>query len=316
MEAEVYVGIDVSKARLDLALGATGELLSAANDSSGIAALRERLLSLAVARVVLEASGGLEIALVAELGAAGLPVVVVNPRQVRDFARATGQLAKTDALDARVLALFGERLRPELRALPTEQERELKALVARRRELVEMITAERNRLARAPKVLRKEIAAHIRWLENRLLERDRELDRMLRSSPLWREREDLLRGVPGVGPVLCATLLAELPELGRLGRREIAKLVGVAPLNRDSGTLRGKRTVWGGRGQVRAVLYMAALVAVQYNPVLKAFYQRLLRTGKPRKLALTAAMRKLLVILNAILKTRIPWSEHAALQNR
>lgn len=315
MEAEVYVGIDVSKARLDLALGATGELLSAANDSSGIAALRERLLSLAVARVVLEASGGLETALIAELGAAGLPVVVVNPRQVRDFARATGQLAKTDALDARVLALFGERLRPELRALPTEQERELKALVARRRELVEMITAERNRLARAPKVLRKEIAAHIRWLENRLLERDRELDRMLRSSPLWRERENLLRGVPGVGPVLCATLLAELPELGRLGRREIAKLVGVAPLNRDSGALRGKRTVWGGRGQVRAVLYMAALVAVQYNPVLKAFYQRLLCTGKPRKLALTAAMRKLLVILNAILKTRIPWSEHAPLQN-
>jgi transposase len=251
-------------------------LLSAANDASGIAALRERLLSLAVARVVLEASGGLETALVAELGAAGLPVVVVNPRQVRDFARATGQLAKTDALDARVLALFGERLRPELRALPTEQERELKALVARRRELVEMITAERNRLARAPKVLRKEITAHIRWLEQRLMERDRDLDRMLRGSPLWREREDLLRGVPGVGPVLCATLLAELPELGRLGRREIAKLVGVAPLNRDSGTLRGKRTVCGGRGQVRAVLYMAALVAVHHNPVLKTFYQRLL----------------------------------------
>ena len=315
MEAAVYVGIDVSKARLDLALGPAGELLSAANDASGIAASRERLLSLTVARVVLEASGGLETALVAELGAAGLPVVVVNPRQVRDFARATGQLAKTDALDARVLALFGERLRPELRALPTEQERELKALVARRRELVEMITAERNRLARAPKVLRKEITAHIRWLEQRLMERDRDLDRMLRGSPLWREREDLLRGVPGVGPVLCATLLAELPELGRLGRREIAKLVGVAPLNRDSGTLRGKRTVWGGRGQVRAVLYMAALVAVHHNPVLKTFYQRLLNAGKPRKLALTAAMRKLLVILNAILKTHTPWSEHAPLQN-
>ena len=238
----------------------------------------------------------LETALVAELGAAGLPVVVVNPRQVRDFARATGQLAKTDALDARMLALFDERIRPELRPLPTAQECELKALVACRRELVEMITAERNRLGRAPNVLRKEITAHIRWLEQRLTARDQDLDRMLRSSPLWRERENLLRAVPGVGPVLCATLLAELPELGRLGRREIAKLVGVAPLNRDSGTLRGKRTVWGGRGQVRAVLYMAALVAVQHNPVLKAFYQRLLQAGKPHKLALTAAMRKLLVI--------------------
>jgi transposase len=311
MEAAVYVGIDVSKARLDLALGATGELLNATNDAKGIAVLRERLLSLTVARVVLEASGGIETALAAELGAAGLPVVVVNPRQVRDFARATGQLAKTDALDARMLALFGERIRPELRPLPTAHERELKALVARRRELVEMITAERNRLGRAPKVLRKEITAHIRWLEQRLTARDQDLDRMLRSSPLWRERENLLRAVPGVGPVLCATLLAELPELGRLGRREIAKLVGVAPLNRDSGTLRGKRTVWGGRGQVRAVLYMAALVAVQHNPVLKTFYQRLLRVGKPRKLALTAAMRKLLLILNAILKTRTPWSEHA-----
>jgi transposase len=315
MATAVDVGIDVSKARLDLALGATGELVSLANDTRGIAVLRKRLRNLVVARIVLEASGGLETALVAELGAAGLPVVAVNPRQVRDFARATGQLAKTDALDARVLALFGERLRPELRPLPTEEERELKALVARRRELVAMITAEHNRLSRAPKVLHKEITAHIRWLEQRLRERDRELDGKLRHSPLWREREDLLRGVPGVGPVLCATLLAELPELGRLDRRQIAKLVGVAPLNRDSGTLRGKRTVWGGRGQVRTVLYMAALVAVQHNPVLKAFYQRLLQVGKPRKLALTAAMRKLLAILNAMLKTRTPWSEHAVAQN-
>ncbi len=307
MEAERYAGIDVSKARLDLGVSTEASVFSVGNDSSGIAEMRERLVQLDPARIVVEASGGLETALVAELGAAGLAVVVVNPRQVRDFARATGQLAKTDALDARMLALFAERIRPELRALPTEQERELKALVARRHELVEMITAERNRFSRAPKLLRKEITAHIRWLEGRLKDRDRDLDKMLRNSPLWREREDLLKRVPGVGPVLCATLLAELPELGRLGRREIAKLVGVAPLNRDSGTMRGKRTVWGGRAQVRAVLYMATLSAVQHNPVLKAFYQRLQRAGKPNKVALTAAMRKLLVILNAMLKHKTPW---------
>lgn len=307
MEAEVYVGIDVSKARLDLALSGEQSVSSTGNDPRGIAELCKRLSELGPARVVLEASGGLETALVAELAAAGLPVVVVNPRQVRDFARATGQLAKTDALDARMLALFAERVRPELRPLPTEQERELKAVVARRRELVEMITAEHNRLSRAPKLLRKEITAHIRWLEGRLKDRDRDLDKMLRGSPLWREREDLLKGVPGVGPVLCATLLAELPELGRLGRREVAKLVGVAPLNRDSGTMRGKRMVWGGRAPVRAVLYMATLSAVQHNPVLKAFYQRLCQAGKPRKVALTAAMRKLLVILNAMVKHKTPW---------
>jgi transposase len=315
MEDGIYVGIDVSKAWLDLALGAAGELVRIANDARGIATLRKRLHRLAVARVILEASSGLETALVAELGAAGLPVIVVNPRQVRDFARATGQLAKTDALDARILALFGERLRPELRHLPTAQERELKALVTRRRELVGMITAERNRLSRMPRLLHKEILAHIRWLEQRLLERDRELAGQLRRSPLWREREELLRGVPGVGPILCATLLAELPELGGLDRREIAKLVGVAPFNRDSGTLRGKRRIGGGRAQIRSVLYMAALVAVHHNSVLKQFYNRLLQAGKPRKLALTAAMRKLLVILNAILKTRTPWSPHVITPN-
>ena len=235
-------------------------------------------------------------------------MVVVNPRQVRDFARATGQLAKTDALDARMLALFAERIRPEPRPLPSEQERELKALLARRRDLVEMLSAERNRYANAPKLLRKELAAHIRWLEARLKERDRDLDRMLRGSPLWREREDLLRGVPGIGPVLCATLLAELPELGRLGRREIAKLVGVAPLNRDSGAMRGKRTVWGGRAPVRAALYMATLSATRCNPPLAAFYRRLRERGKPAKVALTAAMRKLLITLNAMLKHRSTWS--------
>jgi len=305
---QVWVGIDVSKARLDVAFSGAGELLSVANDARGIAPLVKRLVELEPALVVLEASGGLQTALVAELGAAGLPVVVVNPRQVRDFARAAGQLAKTDALDARVLALFAERMRPEVRRLPAAQELELKALVARRRELVEMITAERNRLGAAPKVLHKEITAHIRWLEGRLKERDRDLGRMLRSSPIWRAREDLLRAVPGVGPVLCATLQADLPELGALSRHEIAKLAGVAPLNRDSGPMRGRRTVWGGRAQVRAALYMSTLVAVRFNPVLKTFYQRLRAAGKKPKVALTAAMRKLLTILNAMLKHRTPWT--------
>ena len=308
MEAERWVGIDVSKARLDVALGVAGELLWVANDARGIASLVARLVELAPELVVLEASGGLQTALVAELGAAQLPVVVVNPRQVRDFARATGQLAKTDALDARMLALFAERIRPQVRPLPDEQELELKALVARRRELVEMITAERNRLDRAPKLLHKEISAHIRWLESRLKDRDRDLDQMLRSSPLWREREDLLRAVPGVGPVLCATLLADLPELGALSRHQIAKLVGVAPLNCDSGTMRGRRAVWGGRAQVRAALYMATLAAVRCNPALKTFYLRLRSAGKPAKVALTAAMRKLLTVLNAMLKHRTHWS--------
>ena len=307
MAAEIFVGIDVSKARLDVALGSAGELLSADNDARGIGTLVRRLLAVGPAQVVLEASGGVETAAVAELSAAGLAVVVVNPRQVRDFARATGQLAKTDALDARMLALFAERIRPAVRPLPDAQERELKALVARRRDLVEMLTAERNRLSAAPKLLHQELAAHIRWLEARLEQRDGDLDRMLRASPLWREREDLLRAVPGVGRVLCTTLLAELPELGRLSRREIAKLVGVAPLNRDSGAMRGRRTVWGGRASVRAPLYMATLTAVRHNPALKAFYGRLLAAGKPKKLALTAAMRKLLLILNAILKTGSTW---------
>ena len=307
METERYVGIDVSKACLDVALGSGGELVGVSNDPRGISALVARLAELEPELVVLEASGGLETAVVGELGAAALAVVVVNPRQVRDFARATGQLAKTDALDARMLALFGERMRPQPRRLPDAQELELKAMVARRRQLVEMLTAERNRLGSAPNVLRKELAAHIRWLEARLTERERELDRTLRNSPLWREREDLLRAVPGVGPVLCATLLADLPELGRLTRRESAALAGVAPINRDRGTMRGRRTVWGGRAQVRAALYMATLSAVRHQPALRAFYLRLRAAGKPAKVALVAAMRKLLVILNAMLKHRSPW---------
>ena len=302
--AERFVGIDVSKARLDVALGGAGELFSADNDAHGIAELVTRLRQVARELIVLEASGGLETGLVGELAAAQLPVAVVNPRQVRDFARAIGQLAKTDALDARVLALFAERMQPPLRTLPDEQTRDLRALITRRRELVEMLTAERNRLGSVLRELHREIRAHSRLLEARLKERNRDLDRMLRNSPLWREQEDLLRSVPGVGPVLCAILLAGLPELGRLNRREIAALVGVAPLNHDSGTLRGRRTVWGGRASLRAAPYMGTLVGVRYNPVLRTLYRRLLERGKAKKVALVACMRKLITILNAMLKNR------------
>jgi len=307
-KAEVFVGIDVSKARLDVALGFAGELFGVDNDARGVAKLVSQLRKLGPELIVLEASGGLETVLVGELAAAQLPVAVVNPRQVRDFARANGQLAKTDKLDAKMLALFAERMRPPLRALPDEQTRQLQALVTRRRELVEMLTAERNRLSSVPRELHREIRAHIRWLEARLKERDRDLDRALRNSPLWREREDLLRSVPGVGPVLCVTLLAGLPELGRLNRREIAALVGVAPLNHDSGTMRGRRTVWGGRAHLRAALYMGTLVGVRHNPVLRSLYRRLLERGKAKKVALVACMRKLITILNAMLKHRTSWS--------
>jgi transposase len=305
--AEVFVGIDVSKARLDVAVGSGGELFGVDNDARGVANLVGQLRKLGPELIVLEASGGLETVLVGELAAAQLPVAVVNPRQVRDFARANGQLAKTDALDAKMLALFAERMRPPLRALPDEQTRRLQALVTRRRELVEMLTAERNRLGSVPTELHREIRAHIRWLEARFKERDRDLDRMLRNSPLWRERENLLRSVPGVGPVLCASLLAGLPELGRLNRREIAALVGVAPLNHDSGTMRGRRTVWGGRAHLRAALYMGTLVGMRHNPVLRALYRRLLERGKAKKVALVACMRKLMTILNAMLKHQTSW---------
>jgi transposase len=269
-------------------------------------------MQLAPTLVVLEASGGVEIALVGELAAAALPVAVVNPRQVRDFARATGKLAKTDALDAMVLARFADKLRPEVRALPDQESRNLHALIARRRQLIEMLVAEENRLSSAPKVLHRQLRGHIDFLRKQLHRLDTDLEQQLRNSPLWREKENLLRGVPGVGPVLCTTLIADLPELGTLSRHQIAALVGVAPLNRDSGTLRGRRMIWGDRASVRSALYMATLAAVRFNPLLKAFYLRLRAAGKPPKLALTACMRKLLTILNAMLKHRTPWSPPCA----
>jgi transposase len=304
--SELFIGVDVSKARLDIAVRPTGEAWSTNNDEAGIAALVTRVTELGATLVVVEATGGLEVAMVAELATA-VPVAVVNPRQVRDFARAMGQLAKTDAIDAEVLARFAEAVKPDPRPLKDEETRHLAALVSRRRQLRDMIVAESNRLAAAPGKLHKGIEKHIDWLrrELRLLEKD--LDEQIKSSPIWREKEDLMRGVKGIGPVSAATMLAEVPELGTLNRKQIAALVGVAPLNRDSGTFRGKRSIWGGRASARAVLYMATLNAVRYNPALRAFFQRLVAHGKPKKVALTAAMRKLLTIINAIVRDRRPW---------
>jgi len=269
--------------------------------------LVERLQAVQPTLIVLEATGGLERAATAALATAGLPVVVVNPRQARDFARATGQLAKTDALDARALAHFADVIRPTPRPLPDTQTQALRALLGRRQQLIGMRTAEQNRLAGPNAYLAKDIEAHITGLNERLATLDNDLETLLRASPVWRENDDLLQSAPGIGPVCAQTLLLELPELGTLTRQQIAALVGVAPLNCDSGTLRGRRMIWGGRAHVRTVLYMGTLVATRYNPRIKAFYERLLAAGKVKKVALTACMRKFLTILNAMLKHRTSW---------
>lgn len=308
MNAFVFVGIDVSKAQLDVALRPTGRF-SAANTEAGIAEVLTRLQAVSPTLVVMEATGGLEIPLTEALASAGMPVVVVNPRQIRDFAKATGQLAKTDALDAQVLAQFAEVMRPQPRPLLDAETRALAALLTRRRQLVEMLTAERTRLMSVHTPVRKSLRTHIAWLERAIQQTDTVLTEAIHQSPVWREKEALLQSTPGVGPVMTTTLLANLPELGALTGKQISALVGVAPFNRDSGTLRGTRTVWGGRAQVRAVLYMAALVAARFNPVIRAFHQRLCAAGKAKKVALTACMRKLLIILNAMMKHRT-WWEH------
>jgi len=302
-----FVGIDVSKARLDIASHPAGATHCGANDATGIKALVEQLRAVNPTLIVLEATGGIERFVVRALVAAELPVTVANPRQVRDFARATGQLAKTDVLDAQILARFAEAVRPALRPLPDEMTLELRALIGRRRQITEMLTAEKNRLSRAPRRVQKRIEAHIHWLQSELERYHEDLDQMIRQSPIWREQEDLLKSVPGIGSVISRTVLAELPELGSLNRKQIAALVGVAPLNWDSGLLRGRRVIWGGRAHVRTALYMAALTASRCNPVLRDFYKRLRAAGKAPKVALVACMRKLLVILSAILRHRVPW---------
>jgi transposase len=313
----MFVGIDVAKAALVVSILPSTERFTVANDERGVHTLVERLRGLPPTLIVLEATGGYELLGVAALAAAMLPVVVVNPRQVRDFAKATGQLAKTDRIDAAILARFADVVRPTVRPLAEEATQELDALLTRRRQLLEMLQAERNRagqvFGKGKRVVKKSLKNHISYLERELRMTDTDLGAMIKASPVWRERDELLQSVPGVGPVLSRTLLADLPELGHLSRREIAKLVGVAPLSRDSGTMRGRRFVQGGRATVRAVLYMAALVATKRNPVIRAFYLRLVATGKPKKLALVACMRKLLTILNVMVRTAQPWTSDAAL---
>ena len=303
----VFVGLDVAKATLDVALRPSGEQWSVANDDAGVTTLLERLRPSHPALVVCEATGGFERAAIAMLAAAGLPVVVANPRQIRDFARATGQLAKTDQIDAAILALFAERVRPAPRPLPDEAAQLLDALLTRRRQLLDMLVAEKNRLGFAPRPLHKGIQQHIRWLERQLDDVTTNLADQIEQSPVWRAKDDLLQSVPGVGPIVSAVLLAELPELGTLTHKQIATLAGVAPLARDSGTLRGKRMVWGGRAGVRTALYLAALCGRRWNPQLRVFYARLIAAGKPKKVALIACARKLLTILNAMLRDTARW---------
>jgi transposase len=306
----VFVGIDVSQDNFDIATYREQHpdtVWSVSNNPKGIDTLVQRLRKLRPLLVVLEATGNLESDLVTALTIAGLPVVPINPRQVRNFAKATGKLAKTDRIDAQVLAHFAQAVQPKPRPLPDDDTQELKELLARRRQLVEMITAEKNRWRRATPAIRQRIHNHLQWLTTELDDLNQSLQDRIQSKLIWQEKDTLLQSVPGVGPTLSCTMLGCLPELGRLNRKQIASLVGVAPHCRDSGTLRGKRTIWGGRAMVRHALYMATLVATIHNPTIKAFYNRLVKEGKAKKVALTACMRKLLTILNAIIKEQIPW---------
>jgi transposase len=308
MSATQFVGIDVSKAMLDVAVRPGGETWQVANDEAGIGELVTRLHQLGSVLIVCEATGGFEQPVVAALAAARVPIVVANPRQVRDFARSTGQLAKTDRIDAGILALFAERVQPEPRSVPDAAAQLLDALLTRRRQLLEMIVAEKNRLGFAPRPLHKSIRQHIRWLERQLDDVTRRLAAEIEASPVWRAKDNLLRSVPGIGPIVSATLVGELPELGTLTHKQIATLAGLAPLARDSGTRRGKRMVWGGRAPVRTALYMAALCGRRWNPQLRAFYERLIAAGKPKKVALIACARKLLTTLNAMARDQRPWA--------
>jgi len=305
-QSQRHVGIDVSKDRLDVAVGSEGELWQVSNDSAGHSELLERLSEVKPALIVLEASGGYEAVVAGVLWDAGHPVAVVNPRQVRDFARGMGKLAKTDQIDARVLAMFGEKVPIEVRAPLDAEARELQTMVVRRRQLVEMLTMEKNRRPLVPSGrARKSLDKHIAWLEEAVRRASDDIDQTVRQSPLWREKEDLLRSVKGIGPVSARTILVELPELGRLNRKQIAALVGVAPFNRDSGRFKGQRTIAGGRSHVRTVLYMAAVTAARHNPLIRPLYQRLIATGKKKKVAIVACIRKLLTILTAMVRDNV-----------
>jgi transposase len=305
--AGIYVGIDVSKTWLDIAVHEAETNWRVGNDEVGIAELVTRLRKMKPTLVVLEATGGYEMLLVAELADGNLPVVVTNPRKVRAFARSTGKLAKTDKLDAKLLAHFAAAIRPVVREMPSEEEEQLTGMLVRRRQLVDMLTVEKNRLHTVRPALRDDIQEHIAWLQEKLSKIDEEIDHFVRKTSLWKEKEAILRSAPGVGRVTSCTLLAMLPELSKLNRQEIAALVGVAPVNKDSGRKQGKRRVYGGRATVRSVLYMAAMAAKRYNPRIKKFYDELLQRGKEKKVALIACMRKLIVILNAMVRTNQPW---------
>ena len=309
---ETYVGIDVSKDQLEVAVRPSKERWEVENGEKGFRSLVKRLQQIKPSMVVLEATGGLEIAVTAAMASAGLPVAVVNPRQVREFARAIGRLAKTDSLDAQVLAHFGEAVKPPEHKLPDAEAQVLTELLTRRGQLVGMMTAEKNRLHTARGKTRQDIQTHIEFLQSSLKKKDDELRKALQNSPIWRERDDSLRRVPGVGRVLSLTLLADVPEIVVLDRRQLATLVGIAPLNRDSGMMRGRRTIWGGRARVRSALYMGTLSAIKCNPVIRHYYERLCAAGKPKKVALVACMRKLLSALNAMLKRGISWETYAS----
>ena len=309
--AEQFVGIDVSKDSLDVASCPENEPWVASRDAQGIAMVVKRLKRQPPVLIVLEATGGLEVAVVAALAAAQLPVVVVNPRQTRDFAKATGKLAKSDRIDAYVLAQFGQAVRPPVRPLKDAQTQQLEALMGRRRQLLDMRTAEHNRLGSASGQVRTDIQAHLLWLQKRIKDLDKELTQTVKDSPVWREQDELVQSVPGAGPELSRRLMVQMMELGTLNRRQIAALAGLAPFNCDSGTIRGKRRIWGGRASLRATLYMATLAAVRCNPVIRPYYQRLKAAGKKHKVAMVACMRKLLTILNAMIKNRTPWNPTA-----
>jgi transposase len=309
-DVETYIGIDVSEDTLDMAVHPRQPARSFSNSNAGIDEAVAYMKKLAPVLVVMEATGGLEMSLAAGVSAAGIPVAVVNPRQVRYYAISMGILAKTDRIDAKAIADFAAAVQPEPHPMSDTQTQELKDMLTRRSQLNEMITAEKNRLRRARRPVTEHIKAHIAWLEQELDEMNSDLKQFIQQSPIWRENNNLLRSVPGVGPVLSSTLLAEMPELGSLNRKKIAALAGVAPFNRDSGKYRGKRTVWGGRAKVRAVLYMSTLVATRRNPVIRCFYERLIAAGKAKKAAITACMHKLLTILNSMIKHRTPWSHN------
>lgn len=305
----IVAGIDVSKENLDLCLLPSGVSQRFSNDESGCSQLARFLIDAAPSRVVFESTGGLEMLAVGALCAVSLPVVVVNPRQIRDFAKACGLLAKTDKLDAKIIASFGQRIAPEIRPLKDEAAQQLSALISRRRQLVDMQAAEKNRLSAAAKAVRSGIVQHIEWLEQQIAFFDDDISSFIQASPTWKAKEQILTSVKGIGPVTAATLLASLPELGTVSRQKISALTGLCPYNRDSGKYKGKRSIWGGRAAVRSVLYMAALSAVRYNPVIKAFYDKLRQAGKLHKVAITAAMRKLLVILNAMMRDNRRWND-------